>query len=133
MRQKNETVRSFNQLKEITQIMKAQKRSTQASANANASERVQESALNPKDSVKAKKDALKPTKRAFSERQKTAFRDHSQASANTSFKTKISHNANAFKTEQGLNSNLRAKPSAKALKEGLKNNQSNQKGGKNEA
>ncbi len=133
MRQEHETPTIFNQLKEITQIMQAQKTRLKTSENANASERVQKSAINPKDSVKAKKGALKPTKRAFSERQKTAFRDHSQASANTSFKTKISHNANAFKTEQGLNSNLRAKPSAKALKKGLKNNQSNQKGGKNEA
>ncbi|RVZ53321.1 hypothetical protein [Helicobacter pylori] len=116
MRQEHETPTSFNQLKEITQIMQAQKTSLKTSENANASERVQESAINPKDSVKAKKGALKPTKRAFSERQKTAFRDHSQACANKSFKTKISHNANAFKTEQGL-----------------KNNQSNQKGGKNEA
>ncbi len=131
MRQKNETATSFKELKEITQIMQAQKTRLKTSENANASERVQESAI--KDSVKAKKGALKPTKRAFSERQKTAFRDNSQARANTSFKTKISHNANAFKTEQGLNSNLRAKPSAKALKKGLKNNQSNQKGGKNEA
>ncbi len=133
MRQKNETATSFKELKEITQTMQALKTRLKTSENANASERVQESAINPKDSVKAKKGALKPTKRAFSERQKTAFRDNSQARANTSFKTKISHNANAFKTEQGLNSNLRAKPSAKALKKGLKNNQSNQKGGNNEA
>ncbi|WRB43020.1 hypothetical protein KVM34_06650 [Helicobacter pylori] len=122
MRQKNETATSFNQLKEITQtIMQAQKTRLKTSENANASERVQESAINPKDSVKAKKGALKPTKRAFSERQKTAFRDHSQARANTSFKTKISHNANAFKNRTRFE------------KKGLKNNQSNQKGGKNEA
>ncbi|RVZ30362.1 hypothetical protein [Helicobacter pylori] len=133
MRQEHETPTIYNQLKEITQIMQALTTRLKTIENANASKCVQESAINPKDSVKAKKGALKPTERAFSERQKTAFRDHSQAHANTSFKTKISHDANAFKTEQGLNSNLRAKPSAKALKKGLKNNQSNQKGGKNEA
>ncbi len=51
MRQKNETATSFDQLKEITQAIQAQKNS-----------------------------ALKPTKRAFSERQKTTIRDNSQAS-----------------------------------------------------
>ncbi|EJC08005.1 hypothetical protein [Helicobacter pylori] len=98
MRQKNETATSFNQLKEITQIMQAQKRSAQTSANANASEITCQSTLTPKIEARAKKGALKPTKRAFSERQKTAFRDHSQARANTSFKTKASHNANGFKS-----------------------------------
>lgn len=51
MRQKNETATSFNKLKEITQAIQAQKNS-----------------------------ALKPTKRAFSERQRTTIRGNSQAS-----------------------------------------------------
>ncbi|WRD02606.1 hypothetical protein E5K82_06850 [Helicobacter pylori] len=136
MRQKNETATSFNQLKEITQqIMQAQKPRLKTSENANASERVQESAINPKDSVKAKKGALKPTKRAFSERQNTAFRDNSHASEQKCLKTEQANqkgdNANAFKTEQANNSSLRAKPSDKALKQGLANNQS--KGDNNEA
>ncbi|WRG14823.1 hypothetical protein FNE27_04230 [Helicobacter pylori] len=38
MRQKNETATSFNQLKEITQIMQAQKTPTPKSDNAEASE-----------------------------------------------------------------------------------------------
>ncbi|GAA7342019.1 hypothetical protein BD0115_14420 [Helicobacter pylori] len=45
MRQKNETVASFNQLKEITQAIQAQKRSAQTSANADASEIASQSAL----------------------------------------------------------------------------------------
>ncbi|GAA6887578.1 hypothetical protein CHC143_15190 [Helicobacter pylori] len=53
MRQKKETATSFDQLKEITQAIQAQKNS-----------------------------ALKPTKKAFSERQKTTIRrDNPQASA----------------------------------------------------
>ncbi len=132
MRQKNETATSFNQFKEITQIMQAQQK-----ARTKTSENASQTALTPKARAKAKNHALKPTKKAFSERQKTAFRDHSQASAKKSQETKQGDkqgdNANAFKSEQGLNSNLRAKPSAKALKQGLKNNQSNQKGCKNEA
>ncbi|MCQ2926344.1 hypothetical protein JT191_05580 [Helicobacter pylori] len=76
MRQEHETATSFNQLKEITQIMQAQK-----------------------------------------------------ASANLSRGTKGSYNANAFKTEQANNSNLRAKKSDETQKPGLENNQSNQKGG----
>ncbi len=80
MRQKNETATSFNQLKEITQIMQAQKRSAQTSANSNASEPTQERDSKLKAEARTKKGALKPTKRAFSERQITAFRDHSQAS-----------------------------------------------------
>ncbi|WQX82765.1 hypothetical protein KVM77_01135 [Helicobacter pylori] len=128
MRQKNETATSFNQLKEITQIMQVQKAIAKTSENAHASEPTQELSLKPKSSVQAKKGRLNPTKKAFSERQNTAFRDNSQAIAKTSFKTNASHNANAFKTEQGLNSNLREKPNDEALKPGLKNNQS--KGGK---
>ncbi|MFP6240443.1 hypothetical protein ACLGCQ_07495 [Helicobacter pylori] len=81
MRQKNETATSFNQLKEITQAIQAQKRSAQTSENADASEIAHKSALTPKARAHAKKGALKPTKRAFSERQITAFRDNSQASA----------------------------------------------------
>ncbi len=119
MRQKNETATSFNQLKEITQIMQAQKRSAKTSENAQISEPTQEISLKPKDSIKAKKGALNPTKRAFSERQNTAFRDQSQARANSSRETKASHNANAFKTNQANNSSLRAKPSVKALKQGF--------------
>ncbi|MFP6165801.1 hypothetical protein ACLGBL_07630 [Helicobacter pylori] len=133
MRQKNETTTSFNQLKEITQIMQVQKTSVQTNANANASEIAHKSALTPKARAHAKKGALKPTKRAFSERQITAFRDNSQASTNLSRGTKGSYNANAFKTEQANNSSLRDTKSAKAQKPGLENNQSNQKGGKNEA
>ncbi|WRC15316.1 hypothetical protein KVF04_01145 [Helicobacter pylori] len=115
MRQKNETATSFNQLKEITQAIMLKKDApknathqeserTQEANNANAKahtqERTQKTGLKSKTSVHAKNHALKPTKRAFSERQNTAFRDHSQARANLSFKTKASHNANAFKTEQ---------------------------------
>ncbi|GAA9050745.1 hypothetical protein Taitung233_12220 [Helicobacter pylori] len=51
MRQKKETATSFDKLKEITQAIHARKNS-----------------------------ALKPTKRAFSERQRTTIRDNSQAS-----------------------------------------------------
>ncbi len=104
MRQKNETATSFNQLKEITQIMQAQKRSAQNSANANASEITQESALTPKIEARAKKGALNPTKRAFSERQITTIRDNSQANANKSQETKQANqqgdNANAFKSDE---------------------------------
>lgn len=107
--------------------MQAQKRSALNSENANASE---QSAQTPKIEARSKKGALNPTKRAFSERQITAFRDHSQASANLC-KTKTSHNVNAFKTEQGLNSSLRAKPSDEALKQSLSTHQTNKKGGNN--
>ncbi len=106
MRQKNETATIFNQLKEITQIMQTQKRSAKTSANANASEPTQEQGNKPKAKARAKTHALKPTKRAFSERQITAFRDNSQASANKS---------------------------DEALKQGLTTHQTNKKGGNNEA
>ncbi|EJC13132.1 putative Hac prophage II protein [Helicobacter pylori Hp P-23] len=102
MRQKNETATSFKELKEITQIMQARKRSAKTSANANASEIAQASMLTPKIEARAKKGALKPTKRAFSERQITTIRDKSQASANESLKTKQANRANAFKPEQSL-------------------------------
>ncbi|WP_231223617.1 hypothetical protein [Helicobacter pylori] len=104
MRQKNETATSFNQLKEITQAIQVQKRSAKTSTNANASEIAHKSALTPKARAHAKKGALKPTKRAFSERQITAFRDNSQASANERLKSeqgdKQGDNANAFKTDE---------------------------------
>lgn len=104
MRQKNETATSFKELKEITQIMQAQKTSVQTNANANASEIAHKSALTPKARAHAKKGALKPTKRAFSERQITAFRDNTQANANKSQETKQANqqgdNANAFKSDE---------------------------------
>ncbi|WP_187895589.1 hypothetical protein [Helicobacter pylori] len=117
MRQKNETATSFNQLKEITQIMQAQKTNAQKHENANASELTRQSTLTPKIEARAKKGALNPTKRAFSERQITAFRDNSQASEEK-----------RLKTEQGLNSSLRAKPSDEALKQSLATHQNNQRG-----
>ncbi|WQX50203.1 hypothetical protein E5P57_04755 [Helicobacter pylori] len=100
MRQKHETATSFNQLKEITQIMQAQKRSAQTNANANASEITYQSVLTPKARAQAKKGTLKPTKKAFSERQITAFRDKSQASANKSQEIKQANHANAFKSDE---------------------------------
>ncbi|WP_199501897.1 hypothetical protein [Helicobacter pylori] len=84
MRRKNETATSFNQLKEITQAMQARKNSAQTSDNANASELTPKKVLKPKGSIQAKNSALKPTKRAFSERQKTTIRDKTQASAKES-------------------------------------------------
>ncbi|MFB1344293.1 hypothetical protein [Helicobacter pylori] len=108
MRQKNETATSFNQLKEITQAIQAQKASAKMSTNAHASEPTQEQANKPKTRVRAKNHALKPTKRAFSERQNTAFRDKSQAS-----------DEKRLKTDQGLKSNLRADQSDGAFKQGL--------------
>lgn len=128
MRLEHETATSFNQLKEITQAIQARKTSVQTSAKANASEPTQEQGNKPKATPSAKNHALKPTKRAFSERQITAFRDNSQASANLSRGTKGSYNANAFKTEQANNSSLRDTKSAKAQKPGLENNQSNTRG-----
>ncbi|ERA56935.1 hypothetical protein HMPREF1398_01151 [Helicobacter pylori GAM117Ai] len=163
MRQINETAASFKELQAITQAIMLKKSAptnatnqeserTQASANAkahtpertqqtraqtsenaNASDLTQETGLNPKSSNQAKKGRLNPTKKAFSERQITAFRDNSQAGANSRRKTKTSHNANAFKTEQANSSNLRAEPSNKAFKPGLATHQSNQKGGSDEA
>ncbi len=112
MRQKNETATSFNQLKEITQAIQAQKTSVQTSANANNSEIESQSAQTPKKEARSKKGALNPTKRAFSERQITAFRDHSQAG-----------DEKRLKTEQGLKSNLRADQQT--------DEESNQKGGNN--
>ncbi len=108
MRQKHETATSFNQLKEITQAIQAQKPSAKMSANANASEITHARALTPKTRARAKNHAIKPTKRAFSERQNTAFRDKSQAS-----------DEKRLKTDQGLKSNLRADQSDGAFKQGL--------------
>ncbi|MGN8519985.1 hypothetical protein ACR9M1_07300 [Helicobacter pylori] len=84
MRQKNETATSFNKLKEITQAIQAQKNSAPTSDNANASELKPKQALKLKDRAHAKNSALKPTKRAFSERQIATTRDNSQASAKES-------------------------------------------------
>ncbi|MCQ2693781.1 hypothetical protein JT187_02340 [Helicobacter pylori] len=112
---------------------RTQQTRAQTSENANASDLTQKTGSKPKSSAQAKKTRLNPTKKAFSERQKTAFRDNSQASANSRRGTKGSYNANAFKTEQANNSNLRANPNGEAFKPGLTTHQSNQKGGKNEA
>ncbi|MFA7987744.1 hypothetical protein [Helicobacter pylori] len=78
MRQKKETATSFNKLKEITQAIQAQKNSAQTSDNANTSEITSQSTPKPKGTAHAKNSALKPTKRAFSERQRTTIRDNSQ-------------------------------------------------------
>ncbi|MGL2400277.1 hypothetical protein ACOWM2_04900 [Helicobacter pylori] len=103
MRQKHETATSFKEFKEITQAIQAQKASAKMSANANASEPTQEQANKPKATAHAKKHALKPTKRAFSERQITTIRDNSQASANKSQEIKQANqqanHANAFKSD----------------------------------
>lgn len=86
MRQKKETATSFNQLtlKEITQAIQAQKNSAQTSDNANISEITPKGAPKPNKTAHAKNSALKPTKRAFSDRQITTIRDNSQASAKES-------------------------------------------------
>ncbi|WQT58398.1 hypothetical protein E5D96_02535 [Helicobacter pylori] len=84
MRHRNETDTSFNKLREITQAIQAQKNSAQTSDNANTSEITSQSTPNPKGTAHAKKSALKPTKRAFSECQRTTIRDNSQASAKES-------------------------------------------------
>ncbi|GAA7308532.1 hypothetical protein HpM063_03890 [Helicobacter pylori] len=99
MRQKNETATSFNQLKEITQAIQAKKASGQTSDNAEASEFASQSAPKPKAKVraKAKNHALKPTKRAFSERQMTTIRDNSQE---TKQANQQGDNANAFKSDE---------------------------------
>ncbi|ANT42722.1 hypothetical protein JT151_07465 [Helicobacter pylori] len=84
MRQRNETETSFNKLREITQVIQAiqaQKNSVQTSDNANTSEITSQSTPKPKGTARAKNSALKPTKRAFSDRQRTTIRDNSQASA----------------------------------------------------
>ncbi|WQX71487.1 hypothetical protein KVL11_02360 [Helicobacter pylori] len=87
MRQRNETATSFNKLMEITQVIQAiqtQRNSEQTSDNANTSEITSQSTPKPKGTARTKKSALKPTKRAFSERQRTTIKDNSQASAKES-------------------------------------------------
>ncbi|MDO7813919.1 hypothetical protein [Helicobacter pylori] len=123
MRQEHETATSFNQLKELTQAIQALKKPTpkknatnQASENANISDLMQATGSKPKSSAQAKKGVLNPTKKAFSERQITAFRDNSQASE-----------LKRLQTNQANNSSLRAKPSGEAFKQGLKNKQRGQK------
>ncbi|WQT29831.1 hypothetical protein FE843_03350 [Helicobacter pylori] len=84
MRQRNETETGFNKLREITQVMQAiqvQKGSEQTSDNANTSEITSQSTPKPKRTARTKNSVLKPTKRAFSERQRITIRDNSQASA----------------------------------------------------
>ncbi|MGN8518306.1 hypothetical protein ACR9M8_06170 [Helicobacter pylori] len=81
MRQRNETETIFNKLREITQVIQAQKNSEQTSDNANTSELTSQSTPKPKGTARARESALKPTKRAFSERQRITIRDNSQASA----------------------------------------------------
>ncbi len=78
MRQKKETATSFNQLKEVTQAIQAQKNSAQTSDNANTSEITSQSAPKYSGTSRAKNSALEPTKRAFSERQRTTIRDNAQ-------------------------------------------------------
>ncbi len=87
MRQTHETATRFNQLKEITQSIQAYQALTQANDNANTSELTHKRTLKPKGSTQTKKGALKPTKKAFSERQKTTLKKP-QASANARLKTK---------------------------------------------
>ncbi|GAA7263482.1 hypothetical protein Kyoto98A_03540 [Helicobacter pylori] len=99
MRQKKETATSFDKLKEITQAIRALKNCAQTSdnantseptsqstpkhngsAHANTSEPTSQSTLKHNGTLHAKNIALKPTKKAFSERQRTTIRDNSQAS-----------------------------------------------------
>ncbi|WQY50271.1 hypothetical protein KVJ72_03540 [Helicobacter pylori] len=84
MRHKNETATSFNKLKEITLAIQAQKNSVQTRDHANTNEITSQSTPKPKGTARAKNSALKPTKRAFSERQRTRIGDNSQASAKES-------------------------------------------------
>ncbi|GAA8759008.1 hypothetical protein VN1340_11010 [Helicobacter pylori] len=81
MRHKNETATRFAQLREITQaILQAQKNSAQTSDNANTSEITSQSTPKYNGTSHAKNSALKPTKRAFSERQRTTISEtNSQA------------------------------------------------------
>ncbi len=81
MRQRNETDTSFNKLREITEAIQAQKTSEQTDDIANISEITSQSTPKPKGAARTKNSALKPTKRAFSERQRITIRDNSQASA----------------------------------------------------
>ncbi|WQV34711.1 hypothetical protein KVK87_02380 [Helicobacter pylori] len=81
MRQRNETETIFNKLREITQVIQAQKNSEQTSDSANTSEITSQSTPKPKGTARTKNSALKPTKRAFSERQRITIRDNSQVIA----------------------------------------------------
>ncbi|GAA8768119.1 hypothetical protein BTM119_15140 [Helicobacter pylori] len=81
MRQKNETATSFNQLNEITQAIQVQKTAHKLAITPTQASLQAKSTPKPKMSARAKNSALKPTKKAFSERQKTTIRDNSQASA----------------------------------------------------
>ncbi|WQY62073.1 hypothetical protein E5L59_04925 [Helicobacter pylori] len=109
MRQEHETTTSFNQLQAITQAIMLKK-------GAQTSDNASQSTPKPKGATHAKNHALKPTKRAFSERQMTAFRDNSQASEEKRLKTQQANqqgdNANAFKSDE-------------AFKQGLATQQSN--------
>ncbi len=140
MRQKHETAKSFNELKAITQAImlkndaltnathqesdRTQEARAKKSENAHENDSAHKPALKPKATAHAKKHALNPTKRAFSERQITTIRDNSQASANKSQETEQANqqgdNANAFKSNE-------------ATKKGLANKQDSQKGGNDEA
>ncbi|UOR98488.1 hypothetical protein MPG07_05350 [Helicobacter pylori] len=82
MRQRNETATSFDKLREITQAIQAQKNSARTSDNANTGEITSQSM--PKPTAHTKNSSLKPTKRSFSERQRTTIRDNSQANAKES-------------------------------------------------
>lgn len=65
---------------EITQAIQAQKNSSKTSDSTNTSEIKNQSTPKTKGTAQAKKGALKPTKRAFSDRQRTTIKDNSQAS-----------------------------------------------------
>ncbi|WQV53926.1 hypothetical protein KVM55_04615 [Helicobacter pylori] len=81
MRQRNETETIFNKLRKITEAIQAQKNSEQTSDSANTSEITSQSTPKPKGTAHTKNSALKPTKRAFSERQRITIRDNSQVIA----------------------------------------------------
>ncbi|WP_238738758.1 hypothetical protein [Helicobacter pylori] len=63
------------------EAIQAQKNSPKTSDNANTREITSQSTPKPKGTACAKESALKPTKRAFSERQRITIRDNSQPSA----------------------------------------------------
>ncbi|WQS37056.1 hypothetical protein KVC07_06455 [Helicobacter pylori] len=74
MRHRKETSTiMFDKLMEITQAIQAKKNSAQTSDNANTSEITSQSTPKPNGTAHAKKSVLKPTKRAFSERQRTTI------------------------------------------------------------
>ncbi|RVY62885.1 hypothetical protein ECC37_07095 [Helicobacter pylori] len=114
MRLEHETATSFNELKEITQAIHVLKNSTQANANNQASEPTQEQGNKPKATAHAKNHALKPTKKAFSERQKTTIRDRSQASDHTRLEELKEQgnnaNANAFKSDEATQNGNQKQP-----------------------